>query len=117
MQKEMYVAKVEPKEAVNHPDHYKVGDYECLDVMISLYGMTDNYGMLNLHKLHMGNDLILKEASKISKEMEEVCIKMLSKHRYELEKIVELLLENETIYDKDMKFIKSREQISNFIRK
>lgn len=39
MQKEMCVAKAEVKEAVNHPDHYKVGEYECLDVMESLYGI------------------------------------------------------------------------------
>ena len=52
MQKQMYVAKVEPKEAVNHPDHYKVGDYECLDVMESLYGIDAviNFCMLNAFK-------------------------------------------------------------------
>lgn len=52
MQKQMYVAKVEPKEAVNHPDHYKAGDYECLDVMESLYGLNAviNFCMLNAFK-------------------------------------------------------------------
>lgn len=52
MQREMYVAKVEKKESVNHPDHYKVGDYECLDVMESLYGLDAviNFCMLNAFK-------------------------------------------------------------------
>ena len=52
MQKEMYVAKVEPKETVNHPPHYKVGEYECLDVMESLYGLDAviNFCMLNAFK-------------------------------------------------------------------
>lgn len=52
MQKEMYVAKVEPKETVNHPPHYKVGAYECLDIMESLYGLDAviNFCMLNAFK-------------------------------------------------------------------
>lgn len=52
MQREMFVAKAEKKESVNHPDHYKVGDYECLDVMESLYGLDAviNFCMLNAFK-------------------------------------------------------------------
>jgi hypothetical protein len=38
MQKEMYVARSEPKENVNHPEHYKVGNLECIDAMLALYG-------------------------------------------------------------------------------
>lgn len=38
MQKEMYVARAEPKENVNHPEHYKVGNLECIDAMLALYG-------------------------------------------------------------------------------
>lgn len=38
MQKEMYVAKAESKDMVNHPDHYKAGGLECIDVMLELYG-------------------------------------------------------------------------------
>lgn len=40
MQKEMYMAKTETKneDVVNHPDHYKAGKYECLDIMIERFG-------------------------------------------------------------------------------
>lgn len=38
MQKEMYVAKVEPKDMVNHPSHYVADGLECIDVMLKLYG-------------------------------------------------------------------------------
>lgn len=38
MQKQMCVAKVDPKEMVDHPEHYKAGDLECIDVMLQLYG-------------------------------------------------------------------------------
>ena len=51
--KENVCAKAEPKESVNHPDHYKVGDYECIDVNgISLYGKDAviNFCMLNAFK-------------------------------------------------------------------
>lgn len=49
MQKEMFVAREESKEMVNHPEHYKIGDLECLDVMIQLYGKDAviNFCMLN----------------------------------------------------------------------
>lgn len=30
--------KRDKKEAVNHPDHYKHGTYECIDVMIDVFG-------------------------------------------------------------------------------
>ena len=26
------------KEAVNHPEHYNFGSYECIDVMVDVYG-------------------------------------------------------------------------------
>ena len=82
--------------------------------MVAALGMNEKYGMLNLQKLHMGEDLILEESSRLAKDMENICLKLLKKHKKELKKIVELLLENETIYDKDLKFITARESISNF---
>lgn len=87
---------------------------EIIYQMVAMLGMNEDYGMLNLHKLRMGDQLILQEASKLAKEMERICIELLTKHRKELEKIVELLLENETIYDKDMKFITARENLSDY---
>jgi hypothetical protein len=52
MQKKMYVARPEEKDMVNHPSHYNVGDYECLTVMESLYGIEAviNFCMLNAFK-------------------------------------------------------------------
>lgn len=87
---------------------------EIIYQMVAMLGMNEDYGMLNLHKLRMGDQLILQEASKLAKEMERICIELLTKHRKDLEKIVELLLENETIYDKDMKFITARENLSDY---
>lgn len=87
---------------------------EIIYQMVAALGMNENYGMLNLHKLRMGDQLILQEATRLSKDLERICIELLTKHRKELEQIVELLLEHETIYDKDMKFITARENLSDF---
>ena len=74
--------------------------------MVSIYGMNENYGMLNLHSLKLSNTEIVKEISKISKELETECIKILEKHKEDLNKIANLLLEKETIYYDDLKFVK-----------
>ena len=39
---------VPPKEQVNHPDHYNQGQYECIAVMESIYGIeaTMNFCLL-----------------------------------------------------------------------
>ena len=40
MQKDMYVAKTDPKneDMVNNPSHYQAGDLSCIDIMLKLYG-------------------------------------------------------------------------------
>lgn len=52
MQKQMYVAKVEPKEMVNNPAHYQADGVSCIDIMIKLYGKEAvlNFCMLNSFK-------------------------------------------------------------------
>lgn len=31
---------LEPAEKVDHPEHYKAGEYECIDVMIAVFGVN-----------------------------------------------------------------------------
>ena len=53
MQKEMYVARAEPKEdMVNNPSHYQADDLSCIDVMLKLYGKEAviHFCMLNVFK-------------------------------------------------------------------
>lgn len=40
------------KEAVNHPDHYKTGNFECIDVMLECFGVeaVKNFCLLNAFK-------------------------------------------------------------------
>ena len=65
--------------------------------MISLYGMTDNYGMLNLNELKIDNKVILDEAIKLSKQLMEESLTMLKEHQDMHQAIVDVLLEKETI--------------------
>lgn len=52
MQKEMYVARVEPKDMVNSPNHYQADDLSCIEVMLKLYGkdMVLAFCLLNSFK-------------------------------------------------------------------
>lgn len=85
MEKKMYVARVEPKEMVNHPQHYNNGGLECIDVMIKLYGKDAvlNFCMLNSFKYQWrcNNKCNCKED--------------LAKAKWYLNKYLELLDENE----------------------
>lgn len=40
------------EEKVNHPDHYKQGEYECIDVMVDVFGLiaTEDFCLLNAFK-------------------------------------------------------------------
>lgn len=65
--------------------------------MITTYGMTDKYGMLNLTDLHIDNRTILEEAMKLSKELQDETMEMLIKYKDMHQEIVNRLLEKETI--------------------
>lgn len=70
--------------------------------MISLYGMTENYGMLNLDELQIDNKVILDEAIKISNELKNDALRMLEEHRDMHQAIVDVLLEKETISGEEL---------------
>lgn len=70
--------------------------------MISLYGMTENYGMLNLNELQIDNKVILEEAIKISNELKNDALRMLEEHRDMHQAIVDVLLEKETISGEEL---------------
>lgn len=59
------------KEMVNHPDHYKGDKYECIDVMVEVFGveMTKAFCLLNAFKYTWRNgkkDNSIQEAKKAS---------------------------------------------------
>lgn len=86
---------------------------DIINQMVSIYGMNDKYGMLNLNRLNVPNSVIVEEATVLAKELEEKCLDLLTRHKNELKKVAELLLEHETVYEKDLKFITAREELNN----
>ena len=60
--------------------------------MISLYGMTEEYGMLNLNELKIDNKEILKKAVEMSKELMDETLEMLRENREMHQAIVNVLL-------------------------
>ena len=70
---------------------------ELIYAMIAHYGMTEEYGMLNLADLHVDNSKILAQAVAMAQQLEKETLEMLQKHRDMHQEIVDVLIERETI--------------------
>lgn len=65
--------------------------------MITMYGMNEEYGLLNLNDMHVDSKMILSEAIKLSKKLEAETFKLLIEYKEMHQEIVNVLLEKETI--------------------
>lgn len=65
--------------------------------MITMYGMDKQYGLLNLNDMKIDNKIILDEAVKLAKKLEEESYQLLLKYKDMHQEIVNVLLEKETI--------------------
>lgn len=65
--------------------------------MITMYGMDKQYGLLNLNDMKIDNKIILAEAVKLAKKLEEESYQLLLKYKDMHQEIVNVLLEKETI--------------------
>ncbi len=70
---------------------------ELIYSMIAQYGMTEEYGMLNLTDLHVDNGKILDKAVTLAKELEDETLAILRNNREMHQEIVDILMERETI--------------------
>lgn len=75
---------------------------EIIRQIVSDYGMNDTYGLLNLNRLKIDPKVLLNEEVKLSKELSDKTLELLKKNKRKLDKIANLLLEKETIYEKDL---------------
>ena len=50
--KEFFTPKIQPTEEINHPDRYKSGKYECIEVMSDVFGKeaVKDFCLLNAFK-------------------------------------------------------------------
>lgn len=70
---------------------------ELIYAMIAQYGMTEEYGMLNLADLRVDNSKILDKAVDLAKELEAETLTLLEEHRDMHQEIVDILMARETI--------------------
>jgi cell division protease FtsH len=73
--------------------------------MVTSYGMTEGFGLLNLNKLKVSQDKVLEKEIEISKELETETAKLLKDNYELLEKIANELLEKEVLYEADLNAI------------
>ena len=70
--------------------------------IVTSYGMSEDFGMLNLNQLGVGQSVIIEKETALAKEIEEATIQLLTDNFDKLEKIAQGLLANETLYEKDI---------------
>ena len=75
---------------------------DIIKSIVTSYGMSDEYGLLNLNKLKVGQDIIIDKEVKLAKEIEAETVALMKKHYEALKRIAHALMENETLYDRDL---------------
>ena len=79
---------------------------ELIRKMVTEYGMTDAFGLLNLDMLEEKNaEQVMKEMVKISDSLRMRSVVLLQKHREQLQAIAEALIEKETLTGKEIRDI------------
>lgn len=73
--------------------------------MVTEFGMSEEYGMLNLARIQIKSSDILVQMKHIAEELEKRTVSILEEHQEQLEKTAQLLMEKETIYAEDLEKI------------
>lgn len=73
--------------------------------MVTEFGMSEEYGMLNLTRIQVKSSDILLQMKRIADELEEKTISILKEHEEQLRATAHLLMEKETIYAEDLEKI------------
>lgn len=71
--------------------------------MITDYGMTSTFGLLNLDDMEVEKSEIYKEAVKMSSELYEKSLKLLTEHHDSLQRIADALIEKETLTGEEIR--------------
>lgn len=76
---------------------------ELIKGYICDYGMNETYGMLNLNDLNINNEIIIEEATKLSKKLYNEIYELLKSKINLFEIVVEKLLDKETLTGEEIK--------------
>lgn len=71
--------------------------------MIESYGMTDTFGLINLKDFeYVDNKLVVEEAKKLSKEIYQETLDLLTENKHLIQAVAEALIEKETIDEEEL---------------
>lgn len=70
--------------------------------IVTSYGMSDEFGMLNLNQLNVSQTKIIEQEVRLAKEIEAKTVETLTVHYEQLKMIAAALLERETLYEADL---------------
>ena len=70
--------------------------------IVTSFGMSEEYGLLNLNQLKVSQNTIIDKEVSLAKELEAETSALLTENFDTLKAIAESLLENETLYDSDL---------------
>ena len=73
--------------------------------MVTEFGMSKTYGMLNLNELKLDSDILLDEVVKTAQRLEQETQTLLTEKKVWVEAIANALLERETLYAEDLEEI------------
>ena len=75
--------------------------------MVSKYAMSDDFGLLNIEKLNISKESIVKQKVKLAKEIESEAYQLLEQNLDKLRNIASSLIQNETISGEELDTILS----------
>lgn len=76
---------------------------QSIRAMIESYGMTDTFGLLNLKEFeYVDSKLIMEEAQRISKEIYQETLDLLTQNKHLIQAVAEALIEKETIDEEEL---------------
>lgn len=117
--KSMYAGRVAEKLLLGSDDEITIGAREdikqatmLLREYITTYGMGEELGLINLHELvgDFHNEIIVKEASKLSSQLYKEVEEELIENKHIIENIAKALLEKETINETELDEILKNEE-------
>lgn len=106
---ELYGGRCAELKFFNDPEKITTGASNDIDratdiikSIVTRYAMTDEYGLLNIEKLGLKQDIIISKEVELSRTLYNETNDLLEKYYDKLKLIAEKLLENETLYSNDL---------------
>ena len=75
---------------------------DIIKEIVTSFGMSEDFGMLNLNQLNVSQDVIVEKEIALAKEIEQETINLLTKNIDLLTAVATALLESETLYESDL---------------